>query len=218
VHIVRSAAPEDAISSWNKMFADFQTSPLEFYAAVAQAVGQRQIPDTTISRVEHKEGGVASSGREYLRVRRGTFAFDICAAPFGKDFFFSSWLAEPPMLSGLYKLLIMFGLLIVFAVFEAYSFFLGPFEFLLVLLIALFVISQGESPVSTAVGELPGIGWLYRAFFKPPTYYRHDTGSMFLSAVHGVVLEVIDGLTTAKGVRALTELERKPVMREFFRK
>jgi hypothetical protein len=94
---VPTASPSEAISHWNKMFEDFQTSPLEFYASVEQAVSRRQIPDTVISRILHQEGGVASTRREYLRVRRGTLAFDICAAPFGKDFFFSSWLAEPPI-------------------------------------------------------------------------------------------------------------------------
>ena len=34
-------------------------------------------------RVEHKEGGLASGNREYLRMHRGKHAFDICAAPFG---------------------------------------------------------------------------------------------------------------------------------------
>jgi hypothetical protein len=112
----------------------------------------------------------------------------------------------------------MFGLLILLSLFMVHSFFFGPFQFLVVLLIVLFVISQSESPASVAVAELPGIGWVYRTFFKPPTYYRHDTAEMFLGAVHGVVVDLIDGLTTAKGIRAMTELERKPVMREFFRK
>jgi hypothetical protein len=215
---MREPSPEDAISHWNKMFEDFQMSPLEFYASVEQAVTRHEIPDTAMSRIEHKEGGVGSTRREYLRVRRGTLAYDICAAPFGKGCFFSSWLAEPPILSGLAKLGIMLGLFIILVVLMVDSFFRGPWEFLILIFIALFVIGQSESPVSVAVQELPGIGWLYRTFFKPPTYYRHDTAEMFLGAVHGAVLEVMDCLTTQKGVRAMTEFERKPVMRDFFRK
>ena len=213
-----TASPADAISHWNKMFEDFQMSPLEFYASVEQAVACHEIPDAVASRVEQKEGGFASAKREYLRVRRGTLAFDICAAPFGNGCFFSSWLAEPTILNGLAKLGIMFGLLIILVLFMVNSFFWGPIEFLIVLVIALFIISTSESPVSVATGELPGIGWLYRVFFKPPTYYRHDTAEMFLGAVHGAVIEVIDCLTAQKGIRAMTDLERKPIMREFFRK
>ena len=41
--------------------------------------------------------------------------------------------------------------------------------------------------------------------------------SMFQKAVHNAVLEVID-VTAEKGVRALSESDRKPVMREFYSK
>ena len=35
-----------------------------------------------------------SASREYLRVQHKELVFDICAAPFGKDFFISWWLYE----------------------------------------------------------------------------------------------------------------------------
>jgi hypothetical protein len=38
--------------------------------------------------------GLLSAKREYLHVRRGKLAFDICGAPFGTGFFLSCWLAE----------------------------------------------------------------------------------------------------------------------------
>jgi len=37
---------------------------------------------------------------------------------------------------------------------------------------------------------------------------------MLRAAVHAAVLEVVDGLTAAKGLRSLSEPERKPIMRE----
>ena len=64
--------------------------------------------------------------------------------------------------------------------------------------------------------RVPVIGPFYEEYLRPVTYYRIDTGLMFQSAVHGAVLEVIDGLTEAKGLRALSETERKPIMREVF--
>src|SRR5213593_4636311 len=82
------------VSHWHKPFEDFGTSSLEFYTAVEAAIRRREIPDTSTSRVDWREGGLASARREYLRVSRGRLSFDICAAPFGTGFFFSWWLAE----------------------------------------------------------------------------------------------------------------------------
>ena len=53
---------------------------------------------------------------------------------------------------------------------------------------------------------------------RPATYYRIDTMLMFQKAVHNAVLEVIDEMTTANGLRALGESERKPIMREFYQR
>jgi hypothetical protein len=38
---------------------------------------------------------------------------------------------------------------------------------------------------------------------------------MFQEAVHNAVLEVVDGMTASKGIRALTESQRKPIMKRF---
>ncbi len=56
------------------------------------------------------------------------------------------------------------------------------------------------------------------AWFVRETYYKVDTALMFQAAVHAAVLEVLDGMTQAKGIRSLSELERKPVLREFFKR
>lgn len=45
------------------------------------------------------------------------------------------------------------------------------------------------------------------------SYYKLDTDAMFRKSVHQSVLEAIDRLTTAKGIRGLTELERQPTLR-----
>jgi len=41
---------------------------------------------------------------------------------------------------------------------------------------------------------------------------------MFQAVVHAAVLEVVDQVMSAKGARALTEFERKPIMREFYQR
>lgn len=48
------------------------------------------------------------------------------------------------------------------------------------------------------------------------TSFRHDTALMFQESVRAAVLEVVDGITKAKGLRALSELERKPILTSFF--
>ena len=65
--------------------------------------------------------------------------------------------------------------------------------------------------------RIPILNLLVALFLPPLTYYRIDTALMFQEMIHNAVMEVIDEVTTHKGVRALTEDERKPIMREFFR-
>lgn len=48
------------------------------------------------------------------------------------------------------------------------------------------------------------------------TYYQLDTALMFQSLTHSGVLEVVDGMIENKGLKALTESERKPILRDFF--
>ena len=63
-----------------------------------------------------------------------------------------------------------------------------------------------------------GLLWLWDRLFLPPTYYRLDSASMFHATVHQAIQEIIDQMTQAKGLRALTELERKPILRDFFQR
>lgn len=58
--------------------------------------------------------------------------------------------------------------------------------------------------------------WLHKSFI-PQTYYRLDTASMFQQSVHNAVIETLDQVCEAKGIRLLTEMERRPVIAEMFR-
>jgi hypothetical protein len=59
---------------------------------------------------------------------------------------------------------------------------------------------------------------LWQFFFLPDTYYRTDTQDMFRSMVQAAVLEVLDNLLTVHKLPLLTESERKPILREFWKK
>ena len=77
-------------------------------------------------------------------------------------------------------------------------------------------LGQVESGLFAWLASLPFIGWFFQRFVKPLTYYKIDTALMFQSVAHGAVMEALDGITQAKGLRSLSESERKPVMRDFF--
>lgn len=163
----------EVVSHWSTLIENFQYSPQRFYESVAAAVQKRQIPNSTIGKVQFKEGNFLTANREYLRIYyKKEFYFAICGAPYGTGFFISWWLLQPPD-----------GCLL--------SFF------------SLF-------PLLSAIGKAIAVPW---------TYYRADTASMFQTATHSAVMEVVDSmLNTVQNVRPLSESERKPIMRELFDK
>lgn len=63
--------------------------------------------------------------------------------------------------------------------------------------------------------SIPYLGMIAQKLLKPMTYYKKDTALMVQNAIHNAILEVIDAMTTAKGIRALSEAERKPIMKDF---
>jgi hypothetical protein len=71
---------------------------------------------------------------------------------------------------------------------------------------------------SRLIFSLPFIGPPLMRVFRPETYYRIDTALMFQDSVHSAVMEVIDGITTQKGLRSLSDSERKPVLNTLFAK
>lgn len=227
------AISADFISHWDQLIENFQASSLEFYGFVEKAVLARAVPEAHWTRVEHKESGLASARREYLRMHRGKHAFDICAAPFGNGFFISWWLTEPPLPFGiLYTLAFLFCVMTAFyiafaigftigAALQGYalgSLFGGCFGFFGVPAWLWFLGSamrEGKIPGESTVLAMPLIGRVYERIFAPTTYYSIDTALMFQQSVHNAVLEVIDCMTANKGVRALSEAERKPILKKF---
>ena len=77
--------------------------------------------------------------------------------------------------------------------------------------------------VSCWLGELEGcLADLFKPLEAVPvlnlfvggrTYYQMDIALMFQESIRSAVDEVVDQMTTAKGLRALTADERKPILR-----
>ena len=53
---------------------------------------------------------------------------------------------------------------------------------------------------------------------KSDSYYKADTDATFRACVQQCVQSAVDGITEAKGIRGLTELERQPDLRSVFHK
>lgn len=213
----------NVVSHWHHPVENFNTSTMDFYTAVEAALQPREVPDCTVGRIDWRESGVLSARREYMRIKRGKLAFDLCAAPFGTGFFFSWWLAElPPSHPLLWAALFFFSLCLIFGlcvgIYGLWGVLIGIAAcFGAVWLLGYLIRNHhfGEH-IEDAVLAIPVLGWLYVKFFAPPTYYKMDSTIMFQSVVHAAVLEVVDALLSAKGVRALSEAERKPIMRDFY--
>lgn len=227
-------APRRVLSNWHALFEDFQTSALDFYTLVEEAVKARDAPDITFERVEWSEGGVLTAKRTYLRVKRGRLSFDICAAPYGRGYFFSWWMAETPSYAALGYLVLLVGGLaflsfILLLVGGSGGLDAGCGMLMLVLLmwglglpLGLYLlgkaIEQGAIGDEAAVLATPVLGLLYQLFFNPYSYYRLDTAMMFQETVRRAVNEVVGDLRSEKGLMALTEQELAPAMQRYLRK
>lgn len=219
----------EILSRWGRLYPGLQLSGQEMHAKIEEAIRLRAIPGAEVSRVNWKEGGLLSAQREYLRVKRSGHAVDVCAAPFGNGFFFSSWLTLPlPRLGFLVLIGLAVGVLYLTGLyfntdlwykFERLSHFKGTIYLLGcgASLFWLFTVASQEQHVEEFVRGIPGIGWVYERFFRPATFYRIDTAYMFHEAVHGALMEVIDKVCDEKGIPRLSESERRPIHRELSR-
>jgi hypothetical protein len=211
--------PRNVLSHWQTAYEGFSTSVQDFYAEVEKAVANRQVPDVTFSRVAYKEGGIGTAGREYLRVSRGAQVFDICAAPYGTGFFFSSWAAFefPAYLPYLYLVLVLgsglfflsIGLSAVVHTFSFAPLFGMGAVYLCILGAVGAAVHHKLMGVEEAVEAMPFLGRVYSVFFNPTTYFSIDSESMFQSAIHGAVLEAVGVVTEQSGRRVVAIPERR---------
>jgi hypothetical protein len=210
-------SPAAVLSHWCNLIEAFNMPPLDFYAAVEESLKRREVPKIEISRVDWNEGGVFDAKREYLRIARGPHVFEVCGAPFGTGFFVSSWLTRPRVAPWP---LVLAGLCLVagFAFFlftRMFGFLAGPPLFVIGYPFLFWVFTQMMQDSvgwDDSIVEIPFLGAIYERIFRPATYYRIDTALMFQQAVHNAVLEAIDRVTDGKGLRGLSEFERKPVL------
>lgn len=214
----------ELISRWPKYFTHFNTSPSEFYESVEAALAKHEIPGLEVSRVIWKEGSFLSADREYLRIGRRRLVYDICAAPFGRDFFFSAWLVMLRPTLTIFHLIGMATTAFFFYFFVAQYWGVAKGGSALIgalLLIWVFVRAggfRGPVEVEEFLLGLTLFGGIWNVFKRGISYFEYDTALMFQASVHSSVLEVLDALTDAKSLPRMSDSERKPINRDFFRR
>lgn len=185
------------ISNWSTLVEDFNASAKRFYDELEQAIARRQIPHLTASRVFWAESGVLSAEREYLRLERGTYRFDICAAPFGTGYFFSWWFTvrlPSPLFAMIFMVIAIAGSWFGLGLIKTGC--LIPLGWLFIgLLVRL------RAPVGDYFLAVPILGWVWEKIFKPATFFEIDTQTMYRTAVDAAVHEVIKQTTNIQGIR-----------------
>ena len=98
--------PTEILSNWSMFVDGMQQSSDLFYKQVEGLIGKHDLKGVKLERVDIAEGGIFSSKREYLQVRRDEYVFHVCAAPFGNGFFISWWFGsfEKGLLASLKRL------------------------------------------------------------------------------------------------------------------
>lgn len=87
--------PDPIVDRGHHLLGGVQLSAKAIYRRIEELIEERQIPQVRLSRVWWPEAGPLSSPREYLRIERLGYHFDVCAAPFGREFFVSWRLVQP---------------------------------------------------------------------------------------------------------------------------
>lgn len=219
-----NAQKSEVSSHWGTALRGVQFSAQEFYTKVEQAIAAREWPGVELLRVLHREAGLLSHSREYLRVVRQRQVFDLCAAHLGKDYFFTLREAEikPPLsLASLLIFLSALGMLLTWSV-NSFGFLPGLIQFFSLLALGLFVLwntlRMGLTRLDGLLLRLPVIGPVYETFFRSSTtYFQHDTRMVFLKLMDELVKEQVDTETSAKGIKLLSCFEHRPLFDDFYK-
>ena len=213
----------DVFDHWYALIPDFNTSTKDFYEAIENELKNRDVPGLEIFHVDFAEGGAMSSKREYLRMTRERLVFDICAAPFGKAYFFSCRFAEIPAVIRLWQLLVVLiaSFMLVALAFRFLGLILGA-----VVLLAGFVfliytlrnaVSMGLRNLDATLIKSPVFGPIYENWFRKETYYRQDTRLMYRDTVNDVVKAKVEETTGAKGIKLIKFNEYSPILGELYK-
>jgi hypothetical protein len=209
----------EVFTHWGTVLPGIQFPAQDFYQKLEDNIRARQWPGVEMLRLHHSEAGLLSHNREYLRVIRQRQVVDICAANFGKDYFFT--LREAEIQAQLTLMTVVIFLLTLFLLFSwmwsSFGFFAGSITFGLLLvagvLLLFNVLRLGLTRLDGLLLRMPLIGPIYETFFRrSTTYFQHDTRMVFLKMMDDLMKEHVDEETSAKGVKLLPCFEHQPIL------
>ena len=215
--------PADVIEHWYALVPGFNTATKEFYEAIEKELKERQVPGLDIAYVDFAEGGVLSAKREYLRMTRERLVFDVCAAPFGKGYFFSCRFAEIPAVIRLWQLLVVLvgGLMTVILAFKFLGLIFGTIALVAGSVFLIYTLRNavglGLKDLDATLIKSPIVGPIYENWFRKETYYRHDTRLMYCDTVNTVVKAKVEETTGIKGIKLIRFNEYSPILGELYK-
>jgi hypothetical protein len=213
----------DVIDHWYALIPGFNVSTKEFYEAIEKELKDRDVPGLEIFHVDFAEGGVMSQKREYLRMTRERLVFDICAAPFGKAYFFSCRFAEIPTVIRLWQLLVVLvaAFMIVALAFKFLGIILGVIVLLAGFVFLIYTlrnaVAMGLRNLDATLIQSPVVGPIYENWFRKETYYRQDTRLMYRDTVNDVVKAMVEETIGAKGIKLIKFNEYSPILGELYK-
>jgi hypothetical protein len=210
----------EILDGWIYSAENFTLDPSEFYSSIEKQLAAQKFPSVAVSRVEFAEGGLLSSQRQYLRFMRERFAIDACAAPFGGHFFFSCRFVHVPALVRLWHIVatvFFFGLVGALLVKP-----LG-FTFALVAVIALMFAVAGVlrnagtfTELDALLLRLPVVSTIYEDWFRPETYYRVDTRTLYKSILPELIRKAAEDIVAAKGIKLVRQDPSAPILKDLY--
>jgi len=211
-------------SHWGTLTSDCHFATKEFYAELENAIRAKEWPGVQVVRIVYSEAGLLSHKREYLRVIRQRQLFDICAAVFGKDYFFSVREAEiPAVITPRAVLVLIFATLFLLNTFiQAFGFIFGSFAMLAFIVFAVWflfnILKLGLTKVDSMLLQLPSIGPVYEALFRRDTYFQQDTRLAFLQSVTELAKKHVEEATCEKGLKYLNCFESQPILEGLYKR
>lgn len=213
----------DVNAHWCSVTSGIQFSPTEFYASLDAALTAKNMPGVEWLRVLHRESGLLSHNREYFRILRHRHVFDVCAASFGSDFFFSCREAVIPSVVSIRAVIAVLGLLSfgLAVMVQALGFLAGCVWFVVLAAFAVWflfnVAKLGFSRFDALLLKIPALGPTYEAIFRRDTYFQQDTRLIFLKIMDELVRKAVEDTASTKGIHLLKFHERQPILDGLYR-
>ena len=179
---------------WMVPLENFQSDVGLFYAAIEETVRERQLPPMHLIRIPWREGGLLSSGREYLRIMRERLVFDVGCGPFGTYWFYSCRGAIIPR--RLTWMDVLIALLTLGSFYAIYAMAFGGFGLYVFAatfgaIFAMMIVAGKWPGLDETLLHMPVIGVIYEALFRRETYFRQDTRLMWLRVMNSIVREKV---------------------------